>query len=453
MELPDSFVQSIQAKFNDGEYQDFLLALSQSAPTSIRINPNKKSDLTVDNNVKWCPHGHYLSERPIFTLDPSFHAGAYYVQEASSMFIWQILHQISGRNKDIRILDLSAAPGGKSTLIAAFLNHQGLLVANEIVKNRAYTLKYNLSKEGYSNVIVTNNDPKDFTALEDFFDIILIDAPCSGEGMFRKDPNAISEWSPQNVTNCAIRQQKIINDILPSLKEGGHLIYSTCTYNDYENINNVQFAMEKYGLASVSLEIDPAWQITDVQKGSALGYQFFPHMTTGEGFFASVMQKTASPNQVTKWKTDDKNLINLDKKLVPLLQRWINSDGKELLIDKVGNLHLFPSEYKDSARILSHFLRIIYCGTTVGTLNKTVFVPDHSLSLSLDISGEIPTIELTKGEALLYLKRELNEINSTHKSWVLATYKGLGIGWLKNLGNRINNYLPTEYRILMKLEK
>lgn len=452
MQLPDSFVQSILAKFNDDEYQKFLLSLSQTAPTSIRINPKKNTAVHGHDVVKWCPYGFYLYERPIFTLDPLFHAGAYYVQEASSMFIWHILCQITKSKKDIRILDLSAAPGGKSTLIAAFLDDQGLLVANEILKNRAYTLKYNLSKEGHSNVIVTNNDPKDFTALEDFFDIILVDAPCSGEGMFRKDHQAISEWSPQNVTNCAIRQQKIISDILPSLKEGGHLIYSTCTYNDVENIDNVQFAIEKYGLTSINVTIDPAWQITNIEKGNTVGYQFYPHKTHGEGFFAAVMQKTYTNPQITKWKTDDKILGNFDKKLYPLIQPWINSEAKEILIDKVGGIHIFPSEYKEDARILSAYLRIIYCGTTVGTLNKTVFIPDHSLALTLDKSIEIQTVELSKEEALHYLKRELNSIDSPHKSWILATYQGLGIGWLKNLGNRINNYLPSEYRILMKID-
>lgn len=451
MLLPDSFIQSLEPKFSDEDLLALLAALDQQAPTSIRTNPNKKSIPLNGKNVLWCPLGTYLDERPIFTLDPSFHAGAYYVQEASSMFIWHILQHIAGQNKDIRILDLSAAPGGKSTLIASFLNHEGLLVANEIVKSRAYTLKYNLSKEGYSNVVVTNNDPKDFTALEDYFDIILVDAPCSGEGMFRKDPNAITEWSPQNVISCAIRQQKILADILPALKEGGHLIYSTCTYNDDENINNVSYAMKQFGMSSVAITVEDSWGITEIQKESSFGYQFYPHKTHGEGFFAAVMQKTSSVN-TSKWRINNKNLIDLDKKQIPIVVPWVNLSQKELLIDKVGNIHLFPSAYKEDARILSHYLRLIYCGTTLGTLNKTVFIPDHSLALSLDRTADIPTVEFTKMDALRYLKRELNEVDSPHKSWVLATYNGLGIGWLKNLGNRINNYLPAEYRILMKIE-
>lgn len=451
MLLPDSFIHSLEPKFSDEDLLALLAALDQQAPTSIRVNPNKTSVPFEGEKVLWCPLGTYLHERPVFTLDPSFHAGAYYVQEASSMFIWHILQQIAGQNKDIRILDLSAAPGGKSTLIAAFLNHEGLLVANEIVKNRAYTLKYNLSKEGYSNVVVTNNDPKDFTALEDFFDIILVDAPCSGEGMFRKDPNAITEWSPQNVTSCAIRQQKILADILPMLKEGGHLVYSTCTYNDDENINNVNYSIKEFGMTSVKIETENTWGITEIQNEATIGYQFYPHKTYGEGFFAAVLQKK-SPNNTIKWRIDDKNIVDLDKRQIPIVAPWVKLAQKELLIDKVGNIHLFPSEYKEDARILSHYLRLIYCGTTLGTLNKTVFIPDHSLALSLDRSIDIPTVELNKMDSLRYLKRELNEVDSPHKSWVLATYHGLGIGWLKNLGNRINNYLPAEYRILMKIE-
>ena len=287
--------------------------------------------------------------------------------------------------------------------------------------------------------------------MDDFFDIILVDAPCSGEGMFRKDPNAITEWSPQNVTSCAIRQQKILADILPTLKEGGHLVYSSCTYNDDENINNVNYSINEFGMTSVQIETENTWGITEIQNEAAIGYQFYPHKTHGEGFFAAVLQKT-SPNNTTKWRIDDKNIVDLDKKQIPIVAPWINLAQKELLIDKVGNIHLFPSEYKEDARILSHYLRLIYCGTTLGTLNKTVFIPDHSLALSLDRSIDIPTVELNKMDALRYLKRELNEVDSPHKSWVLATYQGLGIGWLKNLGNRINNYLPAEYRILMKID-
>jgi NOL1/NOP2/sun family putative RNA methylase len=451
IQLPDTFKSSMLAQLGKSEYADFEASLYNEIPVSIRINTHKYRSTNDLENVAWCNNGYYLHERPIFTLDPSFHAGAYYVQEASSMFIHHILENIVDGNKDIKVLDLSAAPGGKSTLIANFLNNQGLLVANEIIKNRAYTLKYNISKEGFSNVIVTHNEPKDFTPLADFFDIILVDAPCSGEGMFRKDPNAINEWSPESVQHCSLRQQNILQDVLPALKPGGHLIYSTCTYNEIENIDNVNYAMEKFGLNSLNIAVNKGWNVTEVSKGKAMGYQFYPHKTKGEGFFVALLQKEEESKSINKLKTSDKVIQHLDKKVVPLLTPWVAMDDKDLLVDKIGNIHLFHAPFTAEAKVLSHYLRLIYCGTTVGILNKTVFIPDHSLALSLDKNQAIDTINLSKNEALLYLKRELPQVNSDQKSWLVALYEGNGIGWLKNLGNRINNYLPAEYRIIMAI--
>ncbi len=451
MELPQAFKASMLLTLSNGAYEDFKSSFDDEVPVSIRINSYKFSANIAFDQVPWCKNGYYLPERPVFTLDPAFHAGAYYVQEASSMFLRHILENIVNHRKDIKILDLSASPGGKTTLIANFLNHEGLLVANEIIKNRAYTLKYNVSKEGYSNVIVTNNEPKDFTPLAEYFDIILVDAPCSGEGMFRKDPNAINEWSPESVLSCSIRQQNILKDVLPCLKSGGHLIYSTCTYNDHENIDNVLYAMNTFGLKGVNIPINVEWQISEISKGNAKGFQFYPHMTKGEGFFISVMQKENADLNNVRWKTTDKVLQPLDKKAVSYINPWVALENKDLLVDKTGNIHLFPIQFTEEAKVLSHYLRMIYCGSTIGILNKTVFIPDHSLALSLDKNKEVETIALTKNEALLYLKRELTTINSDKKSWLLATFEGNGIGWLKNLGNRINNYLPAEYRILMKI--
>lgn len=453
MLLPQSFITSMQHKLGVDGYIDFQKALNGDIPISIRINPYKYKTKVPDEAVAWYHRGYYLKERPVFTLDPAFHAGAYYVQEASSMYIGHIIETIIGTDKDIKILDLSAAPGGKSTLIANILQNKGLLVANEIIKNRAYTLKYNLSKEGFSNVIVTNNEPKDFTALTDFFDIILIDAPCSGEGMFRKDPKSISEWSPESVQSCSLRQQSIFKDVMPCLKTDGHLIYSTCTYNDAENIDNVVHLIQNHHLESLTLDVNPTWQISEITKKNAVGYQFFPHKTKGEGFFVAVLKKTDETNSKPKWNSNKNILQYVDNKSLSNIANWVTTDDKDVLMDKTGNLHLFPTEHTESAKILGYYLRLIYCGTTIGTLNKTVLIPDHSLALSLDKSKHLQTMELHKQDALLYLKKELPSIDSDMKSWILATYQGNGIGWLKNLGNRINNYLPSEYRILMALEE
>ena len=451
--LPASFSENITSKLGPTMFSRFLESMDAEVPVSIRINHQKMLKPDHLEQVAWCKSGFYLAERPIFTLDPAFHSGAYYVQEASSMFIGYILEKIEISNNGLKILDLSAAPGGKSTLIASILNGKGLLVANEIIKNRAYTLKYNLSKEGYSNVIVTNNDPKDFSHLTSFFDIILVDAPCSGEGMFRKDPIAIGEWSPENVKNCSLRQQKIIHDVMPALKPDGYLIYSTCTYNDAENIENITKFADQYDLKSVELDVPDIWQIVKTEKNGRIGYQFYPHLAKGEGFFAAVLQKNNDAEYKLKLQTS-KNLQVLNHKNRPLdIEAWVDIQNHCLLADKMGTIHLFPDAFAEDAKILDHYLKLIYCGTSVGLPNKNILIPDHSLALSLNRSIEINTIEMDTNTALHYLKKDLYAVEHARKGWLLATYKGQGIGWLKNLGDRINNYLPAEYRILMNIEK
>ncbi|MBK9734930.1 MAG: RsmB/NOP family class I SAM-dependent RNA methyltransferase [Saprospiraceae bacterium] len=295
MQLPEDFIENIKVKLSATEFPEFLQSLDEPSPTSIRIHPIKYKLQRPSDAVKWCSLGFYLNERPKFTLDPSFHAGVYYVQEASSMIIWQALKQITSQNDHLKILDLCAAPGGKSSLIASYMNNEGLLVCNEFVKNRAYTLRQNITKEGYSNIIISNNDPKDFSQLLDFFDIILIDAPCSGEGMFRKDHASIGEWSNDNVKNCCARQKRIMSDVLPSLKPGGHIIYSTCTYNDEENIKNMHWATSNLDLVSVPILMEDNWKTTKIEHSGVVGYQLYPHLVRGEGLFISILQKQGWP--------------------------------------------------------------------------------------------------------------------------------------------------------------
>jgi NOL1/NOP2/sun family putative RNA methylase len=456
MQLPPDFETELKSSIGLEEFQNFKDSFSTVTPTSVRINTIKNKQVPSGISIPWCPSGYYLDERPIFTLDPAFHAGSYYVQEASSMFIWHILDQFVHDKKDIRILDLCAAPGGKSTLVASFLDNMGLLVANEVIKNRAYVLKYNISKEGYSNVIVTNNDPKDFGHLNEYFDIILVDAPCSGEGMFRKDSNAVCEWSPENVGMCAARQKRILGDVLPALKSGGMLIYSTCTFNRYENIENIQWLEKEKGLSSLAVKTETEWNIVEVSEGKSYGYQFFPHKIKGEGFFISVMRKEDESTKDTKQKNSRdysraNTLSAVDKKSMPIFDEWIKLDNIRLLHDKTGTIHAINSDVETEAYHLNHFLRLIYCGVSVGTINKTILLPDHSLTLSFLLPDDFQTFELNKMDALQYLKRSLPAIDSSQKSWTLATYEGNGLGLMKNLGHRINNYLPQEYRIHMEI--
>lgn len=452
MKLPDLFFDRIAAQIGTDEARLLLKAIERPSPVSVRINPIKNNCISGNFQVPWCKYGYYLDERPAFTLDPDFHAGAYYVQEASSMVLWHILETIApGGN--ISVLDLCAAPGGKSTLAAAWLSGKGMLVANEVVKTRANVLKYNILKEGHANVIITCVQPSELGRSGPTFDIVIVDAPCSGEGMFRKDPEAVSHWSVQNVETCAVRQKSIIADILPALKEGGFLIYSTCTYNHEENINNADYFASEFGMEGRHIPLDESWGISVIEGKKTTGYQFFPHRVRGEGFFVTVLQKTevnGTKGFGSKPKTS--GISTLPPKSMECLKPWLKNEGMVVFEGSDGLIHVIPEAML--TQVDSMFKAKVYmlgAGITAGKLTKDVFTPDHSLALSHSMSTLLPRVELDKTEALLYLKKQLNTIRSGTKGWTIASYNGNALGFLKNLGDRINNYLPNEYRILMDL--
>ena len=291
--LPEKFETSISQKLGS-DLPAFIESLNESPPVSIRINPHKNKRPAPADPIPWCPFGQYLPQRPVFTLDPLFHAGSYYVQEASSMFLGEALRQSTDLRLPLRVLDLCAAPGGKSTHILSLIGTESLLVSNEVIRSRASILSENIQKWGYPNAIVTNNEASDFQQLKGFFDVIVIDAPCSGEGLFRKDPNAINEWSPDDVQRCSARQKRIVTDVWAALRENGILIYCTCTYNESENEDNLKWLKENYSLDFIRLRTETSWGITEVETNGLFAYRFFPHKTRGEGFFLSVMRKTES---------------------------------------------------------------------------------------------------------------------------------------------------------------
>lgn len=294
--LPEDFINRMRPILGD-EWGAFVHALEDKSPTSIRLNPQKISPANLPyEKVLWCDEGYYLADRPQFTFDPLLHAGLFYVQEASSMFVDFAIKQLI--NKDnVRCLDLCAAPGGKSTIVANHISAGSLLVSNEIIRSRANVLSENLMKWGNPNIIVSNNKPSDFSIIEDYFDLLLIDAPCSGEGMFRKDPQSIDEWSVENVKQCALRQREIIDAVWGTLKAEGYLFYSTCTYNREENEEMVAWLCDKYEAEIVSLPIDDSWGITKSLVNNKETYHFFPHKTKGEGFFFAAIQKKERQKQ------------------------------------------------------------------------------------------------------------------------------------------------------------
>lgn len=448
--FPPRFLDDLDAE-PGFDRQNFIDAhLSEPTPTSIRINPFKQSAVKTDVQVPWCAEGFYLDTRPSFTFDPLFHAGAYYVQEASSMFIGHILNTIRPNKEDaIKVLDLCAAPGGKTTLLNSALQSTDLLVANEIIKTRVPILSDNLNRWGTSNTIVTNNDPKDFNAIHSFFDVVLVDAPCSGSGMFRKDPAAMNEWSEGNVSLCHQRQERILADIYPALKEDGYLIYSTCSYSHQENDDILDWLCTEFDLESVRIPIYKEWGIVETESPlkKAWGYRFYPGKVKGEGLFASCLRKKTSSGGLSNYKNNGQQ--KLPAKEMDLVKAYINN-ADDFYFFKVNDDWLaINREHKESLNILHRHLYIKKSGIRIGKLAGNDLIPDHELALSLAINKDVVlSTELTKEQAIQYLRRDNIDIEITGKGWSLMTYEGLALGWAKLLPNRINNYYPKEIRIM-----
>ncbi len=443
--LPKEFEDTLRAKLGDS-YEQFLRSLQQPSPVSIRLNPHKNFTLESEP-VAWSKFGKYLKARPIFTLDPAIHAGGYYVQEASSMFLEQAITQTVDLTKPIRVLDLCAAPGGKSTHILSLLHRDSLLVSNEVIRSRATILSENIQKWGHMNVVVTNNDPEDFSRLTGFFDVIIVDAPCSGEGLFRKDPNAMQEWSPANVDLCSKRQRRILADVWPALKTNGILIYCTCTYNAQENEENLQWLQEQHGIESMPLTIDNAWGIETIKEKNLIGYRFYPHKVKGEGFFLSVIRKT---EVVQEHRIKSKNaLAPPSKKIIEQLKAWMLNDSTKVYSWN-DIVYAIPANQSEEIEFLLHHVKIVQAGTPFITAKHDKLIPEHAAALSIELNkNHFQHIEVSLEEALHFLRKEPIQVGSTPKGFALITYNKLPLGWVNVLDNRSNNLYPKEWRIRM----
>ena len=435
------------------EHDSFLrVHASGEQVSSVRFNPAKQQsdavfhELPLESPIPWCGPGYYLSERPSFTLDPLFHAGTYYVQEASSMFVWQMLQQIVGAPAEQKVLDLCAAPGGKSTLLASYFP-EGMIVANEVIRARAAILVENISKWGTGQVVVTNNDPAHFKPLENYFDVIVADAPCSGSGLFRKDPAAMEEWSVDNVALCSQRQQRILADIYPVLKENGILIYSTCSYSKQENEDMLDWMVSEFDLESCEVQLQESWGIVPVEsdKYKATGYRFYPDKVKGEGFFIAALRKT-NGNAIKYVK---KNALVLpSKQEVAAVSDWLKEPSGLFFLKQNDLVLAAPEAQKEHIALLQQHLYLRKAGTAIGTLKGKDLVPDHELALSLHIKENFPSVSVDKMMALQYLRKKEVTVDTTIKGWTLMKYKGINLGWIKVLPGRVNNYYPMEWRIL-----
>ena len=445
---PDGFIKRIRTQeYIDSE--ELLKALDEPSPVSIRTNPGKWLKIPVNSlPVQWCKNGYYLDSRPSFTLDPLYHSGCYYPQEASGMFLEEIFNQVFNKSEGLKVLDLCGAPGGKSTHIASMAGRNSLLVSNEVIRQRAFILAENITRWGTSNTIVTQNDPSDFGRLTGFFDVILVDAPCSGEGMFR-DRIARREWSEDNASHCSLRQKRILMDVWPCLKENGILIYSTCTFNPEENEHNVKWLSGKADAETVKLNDINYTGISEFDYKGITCYGFYPGKVKGEGLFFSILRKYGNPGKVLK------AVRNMDFKTVSreeLTAAMGYTDFPEdQLVRKGDQVIALPGSLPEVQPLLSN-LRLIKTGTVLYGVKKKDFIPSHELAISSGLAGKaFPALETDLEQALQYLKRGNLHLFNVPAGWFLIKFKGINLGFANNIGSRINNYYPVEYRIRMNI--
>ena len=459
MTLPEDFTRYATRLLGPAEADEFLHSLQTEAPVSLRWNP--KADRLRPSGptpVAWCDTGLYLDRRPAFTLDPLLHAGCYYVQEASSMYLEQALRRYAAGATVA--LDLCAAPGGKSTHARSLLPDDCLLVANEVVRPRSLVLAENLTKWGHPAVVVTNNDPADFAPLEDFFDLIVADVPCSGEGMFRKDPAAAAQWSPQAVENCRLRQRRILTDIWPSLHPGGLMVYSTCTYHTAENEENVLWASRELGADILPLDSPPAWGVTgSLLPGADVPVsRFLPHRTRGEGFFLAVLRKhgdaprcqpARAASRKAKGRKGQTAAPSVPAKAVDAaLEGWLASPADFRPAMPGTDICAFPARFAAELEALQAVLRVLGAGIPLATPRGNSLLPAHGLALSTALATDaFPRAETDLDTALAYLRHEAIALPAAPRGIVLLTYRDVPLGFAKNLGTRANNLYPAEWRI------
>lgn len=410
-------------------------------PVSIRLNPAKRFPHHFHRQVPWCSQGYYLDTRPIFAHDPLFHAGAYYVQEASSMFLDHVLRTLQADVQPMRILDLCAAPGGKSTLIASVMHPQSVLVANEVIRSRTAVLHENITKWGDARVIVTHNDPADFATARHYFDIIVADAPCSGSGMFRKDPDAMQEWSIAHVAHCSKRQERILEDVLPALKPGGWLIYSTCSYSEEENEHIVDGLVQSGYHCFIDSTVSMRFPGIVLGKN---GYRFYPYNISGEGFFIAAMQKPdgpASPIHQTGCHYDP--CSNAEKENAAA---WLNNPELYVCVKDKENLLAIPHSVYTVLQTCGKW-HILQAGVRMGACKRNQFIPEHDLFMSAAWSKHLPLIELDAEAALQYLRKNTFTLPDTSPGWAAITYQQVVLGGIKVVPGRFNNYYPTAWRL------
>ena len=414
--LPKEFISDMRELLGD-ESQAFLDSYNLPSDKGLRLNQLKVGDtIGLPFNltpIPWCNTGYYYSEPDQPGKHILHEIGLYYIQEPSAMAVAEELDIHEG---DI-VLDLCAAPGGKSSQIAAKLNGKGLLISNEIIKSRAQILSSNIERMGIKNAIVLNEEPKNIAKhFQCFFNKILVDAPCSGEGMFRKNPEAIGEWSEENVDMCASRQLDILEEAAKCLASGGRLVYSTCTFSTKENEGTICEFVERH----------PEFTLIKMER-------LYPHKIKGEGHFFAVLEKDGDCTQTSSLSSKE---IKQNPDFVKFVKDTLNVDIKYNLVFG-DNLYLSPYTKLDG-------LKVVRPGLHLGELKKNRFEPSHSLALALTKEDFKNTQEISESEATQFIQGLT--IDTDKVGWGVACINGYPIGWFKGDGRVGKNHYPKGLR-------
>jgi len=466
--FPEKFLERITSQpYIDAE--GLTAALQRPAEQTVRVNPRKwHYPVAGYERVQWEPNGYYLPGKPLFAPDPLFHAGVYYPQESSGMFTGELFRQLTEGRGGLRVLDLCGAPGGKSTHLSSLIGDDGVLVANEVIGSRAAVLAENVTKWGMGNTVVTQSDPSRFAALPGFFDVIVADAPCSGEGMFRSSV-AVQEWSLSNARLCSERQRRIVMEAWQALRPGGIFIYSTCTFNPAENEHNVSWLSESTGAESLAADITGMDGITEISYRGVTGYGFHPGRVRGEGFFIAALRKPSqdgnnnSPENMIPGSRDrsfgSRNTggresrnshagIQSSTKAYEVAES-LASFGRERLTVSDGRIIAMAADAGLMSQI-SGSLNVIKYGTMIGEIKNGILIPAHDLAMSVRrIPGIFSEHDLTRDEALAYLRLEPMQPEIMPAGRVLVSYRGVALGFVNNLGSRVNNGYPRQWRLRM----
>ena len=442
MKLPEEFIEQLRGLLPD-EWKELADTIATSEPSvAVRVNSARGVGMPDGaRRVPWCQEGFYLQDRLAFTFDPDWHAGRYYVQDASSMFIAHVIRQFI--HEPVRYLDLCAAPGGKTTAAVQALPPRSLTVANEIVPPRARVLADNVVRWGNPRCVVTSNAPAHLGKMTHYFDVIAADVPCSGEGMMRKDDEAVAQWSPALVEQCAQRQCEILSDVWQALRPGGLFIYSTCTYNRQENEEMARFIVEELGATSLEVPVEPDWNIHPAIGSDCHCYRFMPHRVDGEGLFMAVFRKEGdAPRQDLRVKE------KTAKKADEVGKNWLASPD-EFVIDQQGDLFIaVPQDIRREVTALRASLNVLHAGVELATVMGRKTVPHHALAMSTAMAaGAFPVCEVDYQAALRYLRGESVVLDGP-RGYVLVAHEGAVLGFANNLGNRANNLYPKPLRIL-----